>query len=612
MKITIHRGTNQIGDSVTEYKVNDWHLFIDYGEQLPGMATADSSLEIEGLTKGDLSKSMLLITHYHTDHIGKIVELSSKLPIFMGKTAVNILQVLSNHLAEVDNNYKIIAERLASIQTFTPGEEFTFGDFKILPIQIDHSAFDAYSFLIQEKTLKVLHTGDFRCHGFRSGKFHQLIRQYIGKVDYAVCEGTNITRHDVSCETEQELQQRFEQSFKENKYNVVYVSSTNIDRIFGLYHAALRANRPFYVDSYQKSIMDTICKSNNLWNKSPLFNYGNYEPIELQYEHNEFKVNKKFYEFLEERGYVLIARSNQRFDNLLARMPDKNRKIYLSMWRGYIDKNNAAYNPKLANSVVNGYLYMHTSGHCDTNSLEKLFNEISPKAIMPIHTNSPKTFAESFCEQWPILLLNDGETFETLPNIEYDNITGNIITIDKQQDINTDKNFYKVKQNNIGIFNSMKDALNILKKTVFAPNRVVGYQIEDTEDLAPFQLITYCPDFSINAEYRWGNHKPGCINFQESCKFRPKEKVLAAYFPESFLIPCEIIGPVTKKLLWENAKLEGFYNSYQDMVQDMWDWDWDVIAVRPLIEYETSSGSTPRQFLLVNRVYVFPYREFDV
>ena len=61
MKITIHRGTNQIGGSVTEYEVNGWHLFIDYGEQLPCVATTNDTLEIEGLTKGDLSKSILLI-----------------------------------------------------------------------------------------------------------------------------------------------------------------------------------------------------------------------------------------------------------------------------------------------------------------------------------------------------------------------------------------------------------------------------------------------------------------------------------------------------------------------------------------------------------------------
>lgn len=39
MKITIHRGTDQVGDCVTEYESNGWKLFVDYGEQLPGTST---------------------------------------------------------------------------------------------------------------------------------------------------------------------------------------------------------------------------------------------------------------------------------------------------------------------------------------------------------------------------------------------------------------------------------------------------------------------------------------------------------------------------------------------------------------------------------------------
>ena len=37
MKITIHRGTDHIGGSVTEYEHEGWKLFVDYGEQLPGV-----------------------------------------------------------------------------------------------------------------------------------------------------------------------------------------------------------------------------------------------------------------------------------------------------------------------------------------------------------------------------------------------------------------------------------------------------------------------------------------------------------------------------------------------------------------------------------------------
>jgi ribonuclease J len=89
MNITIHRGSDQIGGCVTEYEHNGWRLFVDYGEQLPG-APKTGDLKIEGLTHGDLSRSALLITHYHGDHIGNIDKIPDAVPIYMGSVGRNI------------------------------------------------------------------------------------------------------------------------------------------------------------------------------------------------------------------------------------------------------------------------------------------------------------------------------------------------------------------------------------------------------------------------------------------------------------------------------------------------------------------------------------------
>ena len=89
MKITIHRGTNQIGGSVTEYEHQGWRLFVDCGEPLPGIPVPQP-LDIEGLTTGDTSKSAILITHYHGDHIGNIHQIPDNVPVFIGKLGLEI------------------------------------------------------------------------------------------------------------------------------------------------------------------------------------------------------------------------------------------------------------------------------------------------------------------------------------------------------------------------------------------------------------------------------------------------------------------------------------------------------------------------------------------
>lgn len=410
MKIKIHRGTNQIGGCVTEYEYEGWRLFVDYGEQLAGVLKT-GPLEIDGLTKGDISKSAMLITHYHGDHIGCVAELPESLPIYIGKVGREIQMALSEHLQSVDGLQKELFMRLNTARIFSPGESFTFGPFRIIPITIDHSAFDAYAFKIEADDVKVFHTGDFRTHGFRSSKLPKLMENYIGKVDYMVCEATNVNRPEATCLTEHELQQQFYESFKANHGNVIFLSSTNIDRLFALYHAALKAGRPFLVDVYQKRIMDIIVERDPLWGNASLFRYGDYKPIVLQYEDGEFRVNDKFKEIMEKKGYVLISRATQRFNHLINSLPGEKTK-YLSMWNGYVDPKNEAYNPMLVDILGSNYQYMHTSGHCDMNGLQDIFRMLRPEAIIPIHTDNPDGFYKLFCDQWNVILLKDGEMLD--------------------------------------------------------------------------------------------------------------------------------------------------------------------------------------------------------
>ena len=131
-----------------------------------------------------------------------------------------------------------MVERLNHAHLFEPAGKFSFGPFDIMPVTVDHSAFDAYAFKIEAGGVKVFHTGDFRTHGFRSGKLNKMLNKFVGDVDYLVCEATNARCYDKKTPTESDIQKDFETRFKENKFNVVYLSSTNIDRLF---HESQRA-----------------------------------------------------------------------------------------------------------------------------------------------------------------------------------------------------------------------------------------------------------------------------------------------------------------------------------------------------------------------------------
>ena len=131
-----------------------------------------------------------------------------------------------------------------------------------------------------------------------------------------------------------------------------------------------------------------------------------------KYDKNRFFVSDSFKAYLDKKGYVIIARSSERFDNLLEQIPGEKQKV-LSMWDGYVKEGTEAYNENLANSLDGKYDYMHTSGHVDMKDLRDMFRLLQPKAIIPIHTDSPDEFEKQFCDEWPVIRLCDGQSFSS-------------------------------------------------------------------------------------------------------------------------------------------------------------------------------------------------------
>ncbi|MDE5807526.1 MAG: hypothetical protein K2H76_05365, partial [Muribaculaceae bacterium] len=408
---------------------------------LPDAAIKKEPLRIEGLNCGDTSKSALLITHYHMDHIGKLTEVDPEVQVYMGHIAHDIFCKLQRRLSfakgEIAEKADAFLERCADIETFLDEEPFSFGPFYIKPIKMDHSAYDTYGFLIEnidDEEDIVFHTGDFRAHGLFGEEFYDKIT-HIPPVKAIVCEGTNIENNIEEAEPEHSIGKRFKELFKENKYNVVFVSSTNIDRLFAIYHAAAAAGRPLLMDEYQFDILKSVIGENDWRNNDKTWidipdENGNEQsyPSEGYYEFSDgipyilkldryrrsapsFFIPEQLDRLINWKGCVLIARSTPQFTSLINTFPKDKTKKYLSMWKGYLDPAIQAYNKDLAKTVGPDYEYVHTSGHADSHTLEQLFTNVEADIIIPIHTANPKKFLEKM-GNWPIKLIADGETIE--------------------------------------------------------------------------------------------------------------------------------------------------------------------------------------------------------
>ena len=184
-----------------------------------------------------------IVDHYHGDHIGNMDRILSDIPIYMGKISREISLVLNRHLQKAYhyntncfNDKSSFLHALERANTFESGQKISIKDMDITPYRVDHSAFDSYFFLIESGGVRVLHTGDFRDHGFSGDELPHVLEQ-IGQVDCLICEGTMLSRGKEEVLTEKELSKRAGDIMAQHKNVFILCSSTNIDRIRAIYEA---------------------------------------------------------------------------------------------------------------------------------------------------------------------------------------------------------------------------------------------------------------------------------------------------------------------------------------------------------------------------------------
>ena len=78
-------------------------------------------------------------------------------------------------------------------KTYEPARCIRVGkDIRITPYFVSHSAADAYMFLVEADGKRILHTGDFRQHGYLGKGLLPTLEKYIAPqgIDVLITEGT--------------------------------------------------------------------------------------------------------------------------------------------------------------------------------------------------------------------------------------------------------------------------------------------------------------------------------------------------------------------------------------------------------------------------------------
>jgi ribonuclease J len=429
MNLIIHRGSDEIGGTCIELCSGNSRILLDFGmplvtksgkgfdfkpyKNLPAEELVKKGVlpDVQGAYDSNPEIDGLLISHPHADHFGLMQYLDPKIPAWLGKATHEILK-LNNIFLHQDNH-------ISHPHYFEKNQPFQVGDFKVTPFWNDHSAFDAYSFLIESNGKSVFYSGDFRAHGRKWKVYRWFLHHAPTDVDCLLLEGTRIGRKTEQPLTEEKLERSFASLFKNSgSINYIYTSSQNIDRLVTIYKACLRARKTFVIDVYTANILETLSNYSEL--PSPLKGYTN---LKVLFPHkittklfregfdqmaNKFAKQKIRKEEISANpsDFVVLVRPSMKAD-LEKISVDRGNLIY-SMWEGYkkqdYTKNFLDWSTGKGFSIYD----LHTSGHADIETLKEMANTIKPKNIVPIHTFNKLDYKKIFSKN--ILEVDDNES----------------------------------------------------------------------------------------------------------------------------------------------------------------------------------------------------------
>lgn len=431
MNFKIHRGTQEIGGSCVEVWTENTRVLLDFGMPLVEKNGKEfdfrkyKSTDINELIKlrilpdvkglyDDFNNLIdgVIISHPHQDHYG--------LSNYINKNVQHFLGEATHKIIELSNLFTSQTINIENVTYFEKEKTFQIGDFSITPYWADHSAFDAYSFLVEANGKSIFYSGDFRSHGRKANAFKWFTHNAPQNVDYLLLEGTTIGRESKPFKTETEIENELVEVFKQQgKINLIYTSGQNIDRLVSIYRACIRTDKIFVVDVYVATILSELSKfskipfpSKEFKNIKVIFSYftsrglKNKGEKEILYQFKDYKIKKEEISKQADK-IVMIVRPSMQKDLDHINEIDGGNLIFL-MWEGYLQKSNTKkFIDYLTNRKFTTYK-IHTSGHADTETLKQMVEAIKPKNIVPIHTFSGSEYQNIFTT--PIVELKDGET----------------------------------------------------------------------------------------------------------------------------------------------------------------------------------------------------------
>lgn len=412
MKVTIHKGSHEIGGTCIQLSSGKTSILLDAGLPLG----ADS----QPINLSRLSVDALLVSHPHQDHFGLMAALPPGTPVYIGKLARSLIDATQVFLGR--DRYTL------DFHDFKAWQPFRIGEFTLTPYLVDHSATDAYAFLIEAEGKRLFYSGDIRSHGRKGILFENLVKRPIHDIDVLFLEGTMLHRSNDLFPDEAAVENTiFETIHQQKNISFLLASSQNIDRIVSAYRACKRAGKLLVIDMYTAWVLEQL---RQITHNTPAMDWAEIRVFATHSQDERLGANPEYFGDFRKRlyrhrvkrqelyatpeaflylGKMSSYRLIQRFENAAAPV-----NVIYSQWLGYIDGDHPEYFgsdkvSRFRSDPAFNFVYAHTSGHAPVADLQRLAAALNPRKLVPIHTQHRDDFSQIFAN---VVALNDGEAFE--------------------------------------------------------------------------------------------------------------------------------------------------------------------------------------------------------
>lgn len=421
MRVTIHRGSHEIGGSCVEIEHDEDRILLDVGMPLYGRdgSPLDAFALAHG-TSNELAKYGILpriprvfgndaagapgvlavfLSHAHSDHHGLCDWLRDDIPVWLGEGT----RILINSGRLVSGKGQIDS-RCRRLEHGVPVEV---GPFRVTPHLVDHSVFGAFAFVVEAGGKRVIYTGDFRDHGRKPGMLAGFLRKAPKAADALLIEGTLVGSEEKGrTRLESDIERELIGTFRESPgYVFVAASSQNVDRIVSLYRAVLQTGRTLVLDVHTANIVADLAENSKLPHPSKSYDrirvyfsrriatrYADMGHKDRLYRFRPYKITRD--EMAKRPGEIvmMLKPSMLRDAELMAGVEGST--LVWSQWSGYLREKSSG---KLLDFVAAKRIRLvhhHTGGHADPETLAKVIARLCPKMVVPMHTFHPEGFAQ--------------------------------------------------------------------------------------------------------------------------------------------------------------------------------------------------------------------------